>query len=141
VEEYDSRDIETCKLFKESSINIKLPHFKGYYSSINIYEFQNDFEKLHLRRTPRKLLPDLLKNNYLEEPALSIVKNLDDMDTIWERLKSTYGSPKTILQRKLNELSNINQLYRNKDGEKIVDGLSKLISMMKNSVCNTQHRR
>jgi len=32
-------------------------------------------------------LPDLLKNNHLEDPALLLVKNVEDMGDIWKRLK------------------------------------------------------
>ena len=46
-----------------------------------------EFEKLYSKATPKKMLPDLLKNNYLADPALSLVKILDEIDEIWTRLK------------------------------------------------------
>jgi len=140
IAEYDERDIETSKTFKASSINIKLPVFNGYKSSVDIYRFQSDFEKLHAKRTPKNCLPDLLKNNYLGEPALSLVKHLDDIQEIWDRLKSSYGSPKILLQRKLNELNSINQLFRARDPERLANGLAVLITMMKDlTILSSDH--
>ena len=138
ISEFDVRDIEKEKLFKESHLNIKLSKFKGH-DSVDIYSFQRDFERLHLRVTPTHLLPDLLKNNFLDDPALSLVKNLDDINEIWNRLKLTYGNPKNLLERKLDELSNIQQIFRAKDPEKIIDGLSKIITVMKDLMILSKH--
>ena len=132
--EFDKRDLEKDKLFKESHLNIKLSKFKGYNSYTDIYSFQRNFEKLHLRVTPMYLLPDLLKNNFLDEPALSLVKSLDDINQILERLKMAYGDPKNLLERKLDEVNNINQIWRSNNPEKIMDGLSKIITIMKDLV-------
>jgi len=41
-----------------------LKKFSGYDSTSDIYTFISDFEKLHLRNTPKSLLADLLTNNY-----------------------------------------------------------------------------
>ena len=66
------RDLDKEDIFKESTLNIKLSKFKGYGSATDIYTFKSDFEKLYLRATPKRLLPDLLKNNYLDGSALYI---------------------------------------------------------------------
>ena len=138
ISEFDVRDIEKEKLFKESHLNIKLSKFKGH-DSVDIYSFQRDFERLHLRETPAHPLPDLLKNNFLDDPVLSLVKNLDDINEIWNRVKLTYGNPKNLLERKLDELSNIQQIFRAKDPEKIIDGLSKIITVMKDLMILSKH--
>ena len=56
------------------SYEIKLERFKGNKSKIDIYTFQSEFEKCHQKNVRKKLLPDYLKNNYLEGAALSLVK-------------------------------------------------------------------
>ena len=47
---------------------------KGDYlerlSSRDYYSFKDEFEKLHLRATSKTILPELLRNNYLEDLAL-----------------------------------------------------------------------
>ena len=60
--EVDNREIDKIEAFKASSLNIKLTKYKGYDSNVDVYTFQNLFEKLYLKTTPKKLLPDLLKN-------------------------------------------------------------------------------
>lgn len=65
----DDRQIYKQKLFSESNLNIKLQKFSGYQDGIDIYTFKSKFEKLHLTTTPKHLLAELLKNNYLKEPG------------------------------------------------------------------------
>eukprot|EP00111_Clytia_hemisphaerica_P012395 TCONS_00036386-protein len=103
--EIDDRQVYKQKLFSESNLNIKLEKFSGYSDSIEIYTFKSKFEKLHLKTTPKHLLADLLKNNYLKEPALSCVKTQDGIDEIWDRLNQAYGNVILILQRKINQLT------------------------------------
>jgi len=132
--EVELRELNKRMLFKDSLLNIKLTKFKGYSSEIDIYSFQSDFEKVHLRTTPNYILPDLLKNNYLEEPALSLVKALDDINLIWERLKMAYGDPKTMLMKKLSQLNNFDLFPKFKDQEKLAENLSKIISLIKDLI-------
>ena len=67
---------------------------------MDIYTFQTEFEKLYLRLTPKKRLPDVIKYSHLEDPALALVKSQDDIDEIWTRLKKAYGDKKVLLQKK-----------------------------------------
>ena len=87
--ELSTRDVTKHATFKELLLKIRLSKFSGFTSKSDIYTFQNDFEKLHLRSTPKCYLPDLLCNNYLEDPALSMVKGENDIDEIWKRLQSS----------------------------------------------------
>jgi hypothetical protein len=64
-EEVKERELDEKKAFNKSKLNIKLPKFKGYDSSQDIYTFKSNFEKIHLKETPRHMLPDLLKNKKL----------------------------------------------------------------------------
>ena len=54
--------------------------FSDYESLIDIYSFQDKFEKLYVAATQKKRLPDLLKNNYLDGTALVLVKGIDSLD-------------------------------------------------------------
>jgi len=82
------REIAKEKSFQVSSLNINLSKFSGYDSELDIYTFQFEFEKLYLKTTPKKMLPDLLKYNYLNDPALALVKCVDSIDEMWLRLKT-----------------------------------------------------
>jgi len=66
----------------------------------------------------------LLRNNYLEDPALSLVKEETD---IWTRLKTVYGDTKILLSNKLSELSNVKSIWRTKDPGRTAESLSKII--------------
>ena len=77
------------------------------------------------------MLPDLLINNYLEDPALSLVKCVKDISGIWDRLKSAYGDPKSMHKKKLCEISKFTALWIIKKPEKRMEGLIRLINLMK----------
>ena len=127
--EITKREIAKEKSFQVSTLNINLNKFKGYGSELDIYSFQYEFEKLHLKTTPKKMLPDLLKYNYLAEPALALVKSLDDINEIWTRLKKAYGDPKTLLANKLASVKKIGPLWK-VSGERLKDSLISLINGM-----------
>ena len=128
--EVKSREIEERKAFDKSKLNIQLPKFGGYKSSVDIYNFKTNFEKIH-KTTPKSFLPDVLKNNYLENPALLLVKDCTDVDDIWKRLKDAYGDCRIMLQKKIEKIDSITGLWNHKDPEKTVEGLSKIINLMR----------
>ena len=64
-EECSRRELSKEESFKISNLNIKLQKFRGYESSADIYTFRSEFEKVYSRSTPRRILPDVLKNNFL----------------------------------------------------------------------------
>ena len=114
-EEATERELSKLQLFNESKLNISLPKFSGYDSKIDIYSFQSELMKIHKRTTPRRVMPDLLKNNLLEGAALALVSSVTNIDDIWQRLKSGYGDPKLLLKKKISEISTISQLWKLKD--------------------------
>ena len=81
-EECSRKELSKEESFKTSNLKIKLQKFRGYESSADIYTFRSEFEKVYSRSTPRRILPDVLKNNFLEDPALSLVKRLDNINEI-----------------------------------------------------------
>jgi len=126
-----NREFEKHDAFKTSLLNIKLPKFNGYQCSTDIYTFRSNFEKLYLKSTPSTLLPDLLKNNFLENPALLLVKNVTSMNDIWRRLIDSYGDQKTLLSKKLSELQSIEVSWRVKDHAKTIESLSKIVNTIR----------
>ncbi len=124
------RELLKEKAFQKSSLNIQLPKFKGYESEMDIYTFQTEFEKLYLRLTPKKRLPDVIKYSHLEDPALALVKSQDDIDEIWTRLKKAYGDKKVLLQKNLSDVTKSAAFLKSKDPEQLKQGLMKLINTM-----------
>ena len=130
-EECSRRKLSKEESFKTSNLNIKLQKFRGYESSADIYTFRSEFEKVYSRSTPRRILPDVLKNNFLEDPALSLVKSLDNINEIWKRLITTYGDPKMMLHKKMSTLTNFTPLWKTSNPEKTSDALIKIINLIK----------
>ena len=112
------------------SYEIKLEKFKGYKSKIVIYTFHSEFEKCHQKNVKKKLLPDYLKNNYIEGDALSLVKGIDNLDDIWKRLKEAYGDIELLLENKLHEIVKMGEIWKIREREKSVCALSLLIFVM-----------
>ena len=77
------------------------------------------------------MLPELLKNNFLSEPALSLVKSLDNISTIWTQLRATYGDTKILLSKKIQAIHQLEPLSKTRDPEKLINGYSKLINMLR----------
>ena len=109
------REISKSELFNESKLKINLSKFSGYDSKLDVYTFQSDFIKIYKRPTPKRMMSDVLKNNHLEGAALSLVWSVDNIDEIWQRLKSAHGDPKLLLKKKLSEINKISQLSILKD--------------------------
>ncbi|MCH2405591.1 MAG: hypothetical protein MK200_05295 [Nitrosopumilus sp.] len=128
--EVDKRELKKEETFKVSMLKIHLPKFKGYESTMDIYTFQEKFENLCLKSTPKRLLPELLKNNYLEGPALDHVKRLTIIDEIWIDLKKAFGDPRMMLMKKLSELEEMSSVFRTRDSEKIKNNLTKVVNVM-----------
>ena len=130
-EEIATRNVSKEKLSSTPSLKIKLEKFSGYNSVIDIYTFQAEFEKLYLPSVQRKLIPDYLKNNYLEGQALILVKNIEDINEIWDRLKDAFGDAELLLINKLKDVEKIGPIWKLRDKQKLVQVLSKLMFAMK----------
>ena len=78
------------------------------------------------------MLPHLLKNNFLADPALALVKTLDTIEEIWIRLKKAYGDSRVMLKKKLVEMKNIS-LWKLKD-ENLKDALVNLINFIEDLI-------
>ena len=128
--EIKERELTKEKSFETSTLKINLPKFSGYDSTIDVYTFQEKFEKIHKSKTPKRLMPELLKNNYLEGSALEFVKRHEDIDEIWKSLKLSFGDPRMMMMKKVQELEAVPSLWRVKDSEKAKDSLSKVVNLI-----------
>ena len=123
------RDVYKQKLFNTSKLNINLQKFFGADTD-DFYTFKDKFDKLHLHTTPKHLLPELLKNNFLKGPALSMVKSMTDIDEIWRQLKFAYGDVRIMLARRIKHVAAMEPLSKTKDAE-LAHSLSRLITALK----------
>ena len=130
LKEVTTRQIDKERKFQTSSLKINIPKFKGYDSAHDFYTFRSKFEQLHLQDIPDRALPEFLKNNYLDGPALESVKRLDIMDEIWDNLKKAFGDPRVMMMKKLGELDTLGHLDKVREAEKIKEGLNKVVNIM-----------
>ena len=64
--EMKKRELTKEKSFETSTLKINLPKFGGYDSKIDVYTFQENFEKVHKAKTPKRLVLELLKAQLLD---------------------------------------------------------------------------
>lgn len=127
--EIENQEVDKLQRFTRTQLNIKLERFNGYDSQIDFFTFKSNFEKVHLLSTPKKLLPDLLKNNFLKEPALTLVKHLEDIDMIWAKLESAYGDLRIMLKKKMQRLYKVD-VIKSTNSEKLAVELGKIANML-----------
>ena len=112
------------------SFQIELAKFSGYNSKLDIYTFQTQFEKLIAPQIVRNLQPEYLKNNFLDGQALLLVKEVDDLNEIWKKLKNSFGCTMILLQRKFDQIKKHGDLWKIDDKEKRLSLLTKLVNGM-----------
>ena len=61
---------------------------------------------------------------------MTLVKSIDDIDKIWEKLQSTYGDVQLLLQNKLISLDKIGNLWEVKSDEQRITAISSLLNSM-----------
>lgn len=77
----------------------------------------------------------MLTNNFLGNPALSLVKGLTDIDEIWDRLKKAYGNTKLLLSRKLGDIKKLEPLSKLKeDPTKVLNVVTRLINILRDLI-------
>ena len=132
-QEVKNRDLESGKIRDTSILSLELPKYRGYGSSLDFYTFRSEFEKLISPKIQARLLPDYLKNNYLEAQAFAIVSEINEIDKIWERLKTSFGNVEILLNNKLSETIKNGPLRKSKikNDEKLIEIITKLINGMK----------
>ena len=116
-----NREISKQISFQISYLNIKLLIFKGHCSELEVFSFQAEFEKLHLKDTPTQMLP-----------ALALIKSFDDITEIWTRLHKAYGDPRVMLKNKLVYVKSIGPIWKLKDPQRLKEGLVNLTNAMSN---------
>ena len=100
----------------------------------DIYRFKNEFEKIYLRATPKRMLPEIQRNNFLENPGLSLVKSVQNIGAICERLRKPYSGPKMMLSKKLSQLENLEIIWSVKLSIKILKELTTIIGTIKDLI-------
>ena len=59
-----------------------------------------------------------------------IVKEIKDIETMWARLKESFGCASLLLQNKLSDVKKMGPIWKIKDNEKLVPVISQLVNAM-----------
>ena len=103
-QEIKNHDLSPKKIKNASVLRINIPKYHGYGSSLDFYTFKSEFEKLISPYIREKLLPEYLKHKFLGGQAFEIVKGIDQIEEIWERLKTSFGNVVILLNDTLSEV-------------------------------------
>ena len=95
---------------------------------LDIYTFKIEFLKIYERKTPKKLLPDLTKNNLLSGQAFSLVNSVEEIEEIWKRLVEAYGDTKMLLKKRLSQVEVMPNLNKTKEASKVAESSNILIN-------------
>ena len=124
------RDVTEGKLKNVLELKPDIPNFNGYDSKMDIFSFRKEFEKSIEPALPKPRWADYLKTNYLKGNALILVDQIDSIDDIWEKLTSSYGNMRLLLQKKILSLEKFSGFSRITADEKIVVSLSSITNIM-----------
>ena len=127
-DEVSKRKLDKDLHHNKSHLNINLEKFPGYESPVDYYTFRDNFEKIYLQSIPTEFLSDLLKNNFLAEQASPLVRIMNNINKIWQKLKSAYGDTKTTLSSKLQTLSKSH--LKSRDPEKVIYAISTFTNIL-----------
>ena len=126
----ETRDINEEKLKKSLNTPIELEKFSGFESKMDIYTFRSEFERLVQPRFQNINWLDALRRNHLSGPALSMVEQVTTIDEAWEKLFSSFGDVRILLQNKLSALDKVSCLEGLDTDEKMIRALTTLTNIM-----------
>ena len=129
--EVERRGITEEKVKNASSIGIELPKFSGYKSKFDFYTFKTKFDRLIAPKVKTDLLAEHLKLKYLEGAALQTVREMDDINLIWDRLEKCFGHVPTLLSHKLESFDKTTPLEKIQKDSKIHEALLKIQNLMR----------
>ena len=129
--EISERGISDEKIKNASLLGIELPKFGGYNSELDFYSFKTKFIQYFAPKVKPSLLVDYLKSNYLTGQALQLVKEINTMSGIWERLEESFGHVPTLLDNKLKALQDISSLDKIRGEKNVNEVLIKLSNIMR----------
>ena len=130
IEKFDLSD-QKMKLATQTTVDIG--KFSGSLDKgVDFYTFKTKFSKAYSRH-PKTLLVEWLVNNHLEGRAKECVGTLDDLDTIWARLKSNFGNTEQMLLHQFKKIQKMGSLQKVKSHESKMHYLQKLVNSMQDT--------
>ena len=127
LENYDLTD-QKLKLATQTKVDIG--KFSGSLEKgMDFYMFKTKFLRAY-RNHPKSLLVEFLVNNHLEGKARDCVGSLENLEEIWERLKTNFGDTQELLIHQFKKIKELGPMQRQKNFEMKKHYLQKLVNIM-----------
>ena len=127
-------DLTADKLKLAESTKMNFGKFSGVLGKgDDYYTFKSKFIKAYGNH-PKDLKVEWLKNNHLEGLAKEFVGSLDNIDEIWERLKSNFGNTEVMLKYHFGRINKMGQMHTFKSFDLKKTYIQCLINAMKDVI-------
>ena len=123
-------DLTDQKLKLATQTKVDIGKFSGSLEKgMDFYMFKSKFMRAYSKH-PKSLLVEWLVNNHLEGKARDCVGSLEDIDEIWERLKTNFGDTQELLMHQFKKINQLGPIQRQKTFELKKHYLQKLVNIM-----------
>ena len=123
-------DLTDQKLKLGTLTKVDIGKFSGSLEKgMDFYMFKSKFIRAYSRH-PKSLLVEWLVNNHLEGKARECVGSLEDLDEIWDRLKTNFGDTQELLMHQFKKISSLGPMHKQKTFELKKHYLQKLVNIM-----------
>ena len=123
-------DLTDQKLKLATLTKVDIGKYSGSLEKgMDFYMFKSKFLRAYSNH-PKSLLVEWLVNNHLEGKARECVGSLEDLDEIWERLKSNFGDTQELLMHQFKKITQLGPMHKQKNFELKKHYLQKLVNIM-----------
>ena len=123
-------DLTDQKLKLATSTKVDIGKYSGSLEKgMDFYMFKSKFLRAYSNH-PKSLLVKWLVKNHLEGKARECVGSLEDLDEIWERLKSNFGDTRELLMHQFKKITQLGPMHKHKNFELKKHYIQKLFNIM-----------
>ena len=131
IEKLDLSD-QMLQLATQTSVDIG--KFSGSLDKgLDYYSFKSKFLKAYVNH-PKLLIVERLINNHLEGRAKDCIGSLDDLESIWTRLKDNFGNVEQLLAHHIQKMIKFGSMQKLKSHEQKMHYLQDLVNTMKDTL-------
>ena len=117
IKDLELFDLTDQKLRLATQKKVDIGRFSGSLDKgMDFYTFQSKFLRAYASY-PRGLLVEWLTNNHLEGKAKACVGSLDDLEEIWNRLRSNFGNTELLLNHQFAKIHQLGSMRNQKSFE------------------------
>ena len=117
VQDLEKFDLTDQKLKLATQTKINIGKFSGSLDKgMDFYTFRSKFLRAYANY-PKELLVEWLTNNHLEGKAKECIGSLNNLDEIWNRLRSNFGNTELLLEHQFTKIYKLGPMRNQKSYE------------------------